>query len=261
MRVVNLTSGSDGNITYVETEESKILIDIGLSCREAEKRLAKINVNPKDISFILITHEHSDHIKGVDVFSSKYNVPVFAHHEVWIGLKEKLGRVSSANRKMFDGDCFQVNDVIIHAIKVPHDVPCYAYSIEKNEKKVSILTDLGHTNERILESVRGSNIVYLEANYDEKMLREGRNYPLAVKKRIAGLYGHLSNVESARAILYLVRNGTKQIVLSHISKENNTPDLAFDFITNILNQYGVVEGLHVKIDVATTMIGTIFKIV
>jgi len=257
---VNLTSGSDGNITYIESEEAKILVDLGLSCRETEQRLKLIGVNPKEISCILVTHEHSDHIKGIDAFSSKYDTPVFAHHEVWYGLDEKLKKVSAMNRKMFDGDKFGFRDLIIHAVKVPHDVPCYAYSIEKNEKKVSILTDLGHTNERILESIRGSNIVYLEANYDEKMLREGKNYPLAIKKRIAGLNGHLSNVESARAILYLVRNGTKQIVLSHMSKENNTPDLAFDFITNILSQYGIIEGENVKIDVATTNIGTIFKI-
>lgn len=257
---MNLTSGSDGNITYIESEEAKILVDLGLSCRETEQRLKLIGVNPKEISCILVTHEHSDHIKGIDAFSSKYDTPVFAHHEVWYGLDEKLKKVSAMNRKMFDGDKFGFRDLIIHAVKVPHDVPCYAYSIEKNEKKVSILTDLGHTNERILESIRGSNIVYLEANYDEKMLREGKNYPLAIKKRIAGLNGHLSNVESARAILYLVRNGTKQIVLSHMSKENNTPDLAFDFITNILSQYGIIEGENVKIDVATTNIGTIFKI-
>lgn len=260
MKVVNLTSGSDGNITYVESEEAKILVDLGLSCRETEQRLKLIGVNPKEISCILVTHEHSDHIKGIDAFSSKYDTPIFAHHEVWYGLDEKLKKVSAMNRKMFDGDKFGFRDLIIHAVKVPHDVPCYAYSIEKNEKKVSILTDLGHTNERILESIRGSNIVYLEANYDEKMLREGKNYPLATKRRIAGLNGHLSNVESARAILYLVRNGTKQIVLSHMSKENNTPDLAFDFITNILSQYGIIEGENVKIDVATTNIGTIFKI-
>lgn len=261
MRVVNLTSGSDGNMTYIESKEAKILIDLGISCREAERRLNIIGVNPAEISAIFITHEHSDHIKGVDVFSSKYSTPVYAHHEVWYGLDDKLKKVSAQNRKMYDGEEFWFQDMIVHAIKVPHDVPCYSYSIVKNQKKVSILTDLGHTNDRILDSIRGSNIVYLEANYDEKMLRDGTKYPLALKKRIGGQFGHLSNTESARTILYLVKNGTKQIVLSHLSKENNTPDLAFDYITNLLSQYGVVEGVNVKIDVATTNIGTIFKIV
>ena len=261
MRIVNLTSGSDGNMTYVESEEVKILIDIGVSCRDAEKRLSLIGVDPNQISAILVSHEHSDHIKGIDGFSSKYNTPVFAHHEVWYGLDEKLKKVSANNRKMYDGDRFGFRDVVVCAIKVPHDVPCYSYSIIKNQKKVSILTDLGHTTDRILESIRGSNIVYLEANYDEKMLKEGTKYPLALKRRIAGKFGHLSNTDSARTILYLVQNGTKQIVLSHISKENNTPDLAFDYITNILSQYGVIEGENVKIDVASTNVGTIFRIV
>lgn len=261
MRVVNLKSGSDGNMTYVESDETKILIDIGVSCKDAENRLEKIGVNPKEISAIFVSHEHGDHIKGIDVFSSKYNVPVFAHHEVWLGLDDKFKKIAQNNRKMFDGDKFIFNELIIYAIKVPHDVPCYAYSIAKDEKKVSILTDLGHTNDRILESVRGSNIVYLEANYDEKMLMEGTKYPLALKKRIGGKYGHLSNMESAKAILYLARNGTKQFVLSHLSEENNTPDLAYEYITKILSQYGVIEGVNVRIDVASTRIGHIFKIV
>lgn len=261
MRVVNLKSGSDGNITYVESDKIKILIDIGITCKDAEKRLETIGVDPREISAIFVSHEHGDHIRGIDVFSSKYDIPVFAHHEVWLGLDDKFKKVSQNNRKMFDGDKFIFNGLIIYAIKVPHDVPCYAYSIAKDEKKVSILTDLGHTNDRILESVRGSSIVYLEANYDEKMLMAGTKYPLALKKRISGKFGHLSNYDSAKTILYLVRNGTKQIVLSHISEENNDPDLAFEYITNLLSQYGVLEGVHVRIDVATRRIGHIFKIV
>jgi len=261
MRVVNLKSGSDGNITYIESGFTKILIDMGIPCKDAERRLEMIGVDPKDISAIFVSHEHGDHIRGIDVFSSKYNTPVFAHHEVWLSLDDKLKKVAQDNRKMFDGDKFIYNGLIIYAIKVPHDVPCYAYSVAKDEKKVSILTDLGHTTDRILESVRGSNIVYLEANYDEKMLMEGTKYPLALKRRICGKFGHLSNKESARTILYLVKNGTKQIVLSHISEENNTPDLAYEYITNILSQYGVIEGVNVRIDVATTRIGHIFKIV
>ena len=172
-----------------------------------------------------------------------------------------MKKLKNEHRKMYDGDRFGYRDVVVNAIKVPHDVPCFAYSIEKNQKKISILTDLGHTNERILESIRGSNIVYLEANYDEKMLMEGTKYPLALKRRIGGQFGHLSNTESAKAILYLAKYGTKQFVLSHLSKENNNPDLAFDYITNIISRYGVVEGVNIKIDIATTNIGTIFKIV
>ena len=261
MKVVNLTSGSDGNMTYVEDENIKILVDIGISCKEAEKRLAIIGVDPQDISFVLITHEHSDHIKGVDNFATKYGIPVFAHHEVWYGLGEKLKKLPNEKRKMYDGDKFGFGELIVYAIKVPHDVPCFAYSFEKNQKKISILTDLGHTTDRILESVRGSNIVYLEANYDEKMLMEGTKYPLILKKRISGRFGHLSNTDTARAILFLVKNGTKQIVLSHLSKENNDPDLAYDYITEILARYGIIEGVNVRIDIASTNIGHIFKIV
>lgn len=261
MRVVNLTSGSDGNMTYIESEECKILVDIGVSCRDAEERLKKVGVNPSGLSAIFITHEHTDHVKGVDVFASKYKIPVFAHHEVWYGLDSKLKKLASNLRCIFEGESFLFKDMIITATKVPHDVPCYSYSVSSNGKKISILTDVGHLSDKIMESLKGSNIVYLEANYDEKMLMEGENYPLSLKRRIAGKFGHLSNIDCARAIYFLVMNGTKQIVLSHLSKENNTPDLAFDFITHLLSQYGVIEGENVKIDVATTNIGTIFKIV
>jgi phosphoribosyl 1,2-cyclic phosphodiesterase len=261
MRVVNLSSGSESNMTYVESDEAKILIDIGLSCKEAENRLKIIGIQPYEITAILVTHEHGDHIKGIDNFASKHDIPVFAHYEVWYGLGEKLKKLKNENRKMYAGEEFGYKDVIIKAIKVPHDVPCFAYSIIKHQKKISILTDLGHTTDRILESVRGSNIVYLEANYDEKMLKEGTKYPLPLKKRIGGQFGHLSNTDTAKAILYLAKYGTKQFVLSHLSKENNTPDLAFDYITNIIRRYGIIEGVNIKIDVASTNIGTIFKIV
>ena len=196
-------------------------------------------------------------IERVCFLSNKYNISNID----LCGNTDFLKKVKNEYRKMYAGEEFGYRDVTVKAIKVPHDVPCFAYSIIKNQKKISILTDLGHTTDRILESVRGSNIVYLEANYDEKMLKEGTKYPLPLKRRISGQFGHLSNTDTAKAILYLAKYGTKQFVLSHLSKENNTPDLAFDYITNIISRYGIIEGVNIKIDVASTNIGTIFKIV
>lgn len=260
MRIISLASGSDGNMTYIESENVKIIVDMGLSCSEAVKRLSLIGITPQEIDAILITHEHNDHIKGVDIFSKKYNKPIFAHKSVWETMKFKLPTTPSKNRRFFETNTFNFRDIVVHAIAVPHDVPCYGYVFENNGAKISILTDIGHTNDAILDSIRGSQLVYLEANYDRNMLKNSRRYPLALKNRIAGGNGHLSNDESAVMIKHLVESGARQIVLSHLSRENNTPELAYTYISDKLRSCGIIEGVHVKIDVASHNPGTLFRL-
>lgn len=259
MKVINLSSGSDGNLTYIETANSRILVDMGLSCKETENRLALLGVKGADIDAIVISHEHIDHIKGVNVFSGKYKTPVYAHDEVWTGLRDKFDKVLSGNQRAF-ADAFEFKDLIINPIEVPHDVKCFGFSFVENGKKVSILTDLGHTNDKIFEAVKGSSLIYLEANHDLNLLKNTPKYPLALKMRIAGKNGHLSNDASAEFIERLVNAGTKQIVLSHLSKETNSPELAFNYITDILEKKGLIEGEFFKIDVATTQPTTLFKL-
>lgn len=259
MRVINLASGSDGNLTYIETESSKILLDDGLSCQETIKRLDLLSVKPEQIDAILVTHQHVDHIRGVDNLSSKYNIPVFAHQEVWNGLDGKLAKVSVADRKAFDGK-FEFKDLIITPIEVAHDVKCFAFSIENGVSKISVVTDLGHITDKVIEQIAGSTLVYLEANYDKNMLIQGTKYPLALKRRIAGPNGHLSNDDSERAIEKLASLGTRQFVLSHLSKENNAPALAYQYISEKLLKNGIEEGVDIKIDVASPNPGVIFRL-
>lgn len=259
MRIINLASGSDGNLTYIESEHQKILLDDGLSCNETTKRLDIIGVKPYQIDAILISHEHSDHIKGVDLLSSKYNIPVYAHSEVWISLDDKLKKVASKNRRMFDGK-FTLLDIDIDPIEVPHDVKCYGFSFSQKDKKISVVTDLGHLNEKILKSISESQIVYLEANYDRDMLYNGTKYPLSLKRRIDGPSGHLSNLDSSKAVDFLARTGTRQIILSHLSKENNSPTLAYTYISNEIAKNGIKEGEDIRIDVASPNIGSFFRL-
>ncbi len=259
MRVINLSSGSDGNITYIETEETKLLLDMGLSCQESLKRLDAIGIKPQDIDGIIVSHEHSDHVKGIDLFSSKFNIPVYAHEQVWAGLDDKFKKVSVINRKIFDGD-FQFKDVLISPVEVPHDVKCFGFSFRKDDKKISIVTDLGHINDKIIDSISGSQIVYLEANYDRNLLYNGTKYPLSLKRRIDGPNGHLSNNVSASAVEKLVEKGARQIILSHLSKENNSPELAYNFVSNEIEKAGIKEGQDVRIDVASTSIGVFFRL-
>lgn len=259
MRVINLASGSDGNITYIESQDKKILLDMGLSCAETVKRLELIGVRPNEIDAVIVTHEHSDHIKGLDVFSSKYNLPIYAHEKVWIGLEDKLKKTTNTNKKFFDG-LFSIGDCEIHPIEVPHDVACFGFSFIENQNKISVLTDLGHTNDRILSEIKGSAIVYLEANYDREMLMHGTKYPLSLKRRIDGPNGHLSNLASSQVVEFLASTGTRQIVLSHLSKENNSPLIAYTYIKKEIEKHGIKEGEHIKIDVATGNPGAFFRL-
>lgn len=259
MRVFNLSSGSDGNATYLETESTKILIDDGISCAETLKRLSLIGVKGEDIDAVIITHEHSDHMKGLDVFSKKFHTPIYAHNDVWKGLYPKLTRASEENMRIFT-DNFQIGELEIAPVEIPHDVKCFGFSFYEGDKKVSVLTDLGHTNDKIFNSVKGSQLIYLEANHDLSMLRACEKYPLSLKMRIAGKNGHLSNDASADFAKKLVESGTRQIVLSHLSKENNTPDLAYTYISSKLSDNGIVEGVHVRIDVASTIPTRIFRL-
>jgi len=259
MRVINLSSGSKGNLTYIEGQEIKILLDIGLSCQETIKRLERCGINPTELDAILITHEHSDHIKGLDIFSSKFNIPVFAHEKVWQSLQYKLAKIKIENRKHFEGE-FSFGTLKITPIELPHDVACFGYSFEEEQNKISIVTDLGHINDRILNALKGSKLVYLEANYDRESLLTGTKYPLSLKRRIDGPNGHLSNLDSSKVIEFLCATGTRQIVLSHLSEENNSPLLAYTYIKNQLEKRGIIEGRDIKIDVATQSIGAFFRL-
>lgn len=259
MKVINLSSGSDGNLTYIETENTKLVVDMGLSCKETEKRLALLGIDGSKLDGIVLTHEHSDHVKGVNIFSKKYKTPIYAHNDVWVNLYEKFDKVSDKEKKIFT-ESFAIKDLVFNPIEIPHDVKCFGYNIRENEKSISILTDLGHTDDKIFESVKGSSLIYLEANHDVEMLRNSVKYPMSLKMRIAGPKGHLSNDDSAKFIEKLVDTGTKQIILSHLSTENNSPSLAYEYITNLLYQKGLIEGEYFKIDVALTRPTTLFKL-
>lgn len=259
MKVCNLSSGSDGNVTYIESPTTKILVDAGLSCKEIETRLGRLNVNADDITAILITHEHSDHIKGLDVFASKHKASIFVHKNGFSALYNKMKK--QQNYFAFEDNMFEIGDLKILPVEVPHDVKrCTGYVIEQNDKKVSIFTDLGHTTTDILKNLYNSNLVFLEANHDPDKLRANPHYPPYLKSRILGNNGHLSNLACANAISELCQHGCKQFVLAHLSTENNSPDFAYDFITAKLCDEGIVEGKHIRIDVASTVPKTIFKL-
>ena len=261
MKIVNLGSGSKGNCTLVCSNTSNILIDAGLAVAEIETKLDYLGVDPLNINGILITHEHSDHIKSVGKLSKKYNIPVYTHVLEASCLRMRDKEILPELIKTFDDNDFYIDDFTVSSFKLSHDANlCVGYSIYSNGAKFSIATDLGCCPANVVEKLKDSNLVLLEANHDENLLANNPKYPLILKKRILSNKGHLSNIATAQVISQLV-GGTNQVLLGHLSEENNTPSLAYTTIKNFLAQRGIIEGKHIFIDVTYQhQISNIFEI-
>ena len=250
MKIVNLGSGSKGNCTLIYTDKTHILIDAGLPLLEIETKLNALGIDPKDINGILITHEHVDHIKSVGKLSKKYGISVYAPVEELDCLLSKDKAILPQYQHGFIDKDFYIGDVTISSFKLSHDANCcVGYSIYANGAKFSIATDLGNCPKQVIEKLKGSDVVLLEANHDENLLLNNPKYPVILKKRILSNKGHLSNKACAEVVSQLV-GGTTQIILGHLSEENNSPSLAYNTVKTFLAQKGIIEGKNIYIDVA-----------
>ncbi|MDE5756299.1 MAG: MBL fold metallo-hydrolase [Clostridia bacterium] len=247
MEFCNLASGSRGNCTVISTDRVNIMIDDGLNLRALTERARLANIDLSTIDAILITHEHTDHVKGIASFCKKYSVPVYCHAES----KEFLEPMIYPYVLDTDMDSpFELGDLTITPFRLPHDSNYnLGYKITQGKSVISIATDLGFVSEGTLEKLKGSDFVMLESNHDIDMLREGE-YPFILKQRIMGKNGHLSNDDCAQAVLELARNGTKRFLLAHLSQDNNTPELAFDCTAKNLEKNYFTEGQDVFVDLA-----------
>ena len=245
----SLYSGSTGNSLLVQTDKNKILIDAGESCKKIEEGLSNINIDVTDIDAILVTHEHSDHVKGLGTLSKKYNIPVYANIGTWNSMKEQKNKISNENINTFKtNEEFRIGDFFITPFDIPHDAaePC-GFNICYGTNKISIATDLGHITENIMYHLENSSFIMLEANYDPEILKCS-SYPYSLKRRISGPQGHLSNDIAGNLISHLMNNGLKQAMLGHLSKENNFPELAYKtviekIIENHLNEDSIRLGV------------------
>lgn len=261
MKITTLGSGSKGNCTVVCTENTVVLVDAGLPIFEIEAKLVALGLSPTKVDGILITHEHSDHIKSVERFCKKYQTKIYAHLKLWPALDKKMKDVAPDLKFAFDDNDFFVRDLTISNFTLSHDSShCVGYSFFSQGAKFSIATDLGHCPPHIVEKLKGSNLVVLEANHDEMLVANNAKYPVSLKRRILSNKGHLSNKACAEVISQLV-GGTHQIVLAHLSEENNSPTHAYSQIKTLLAQKGIVEGQNIFIDVASQhQIGNVFEI-
>ena len=228
LKFCSLYSGSSGNSSLIQSKNINILVDAGVSGKKIIDALASINVGIENISAILITHEHSDHTQSIATLSKKYNIPVYANKKTWKAMEDKKSKIPENNVFYFNNNkSFTLNDLTIFPFDIPHDAanPC-GFSISDSDSKVSIATDIGHMTNFILNNLKDSNFLLLEANYEPDVLKCS-SYPYHLKQRISSPIGHLSNIEAGKTINYLADFGVKNILLGHLSNENNFPELAY----------------------------------
>lgn len=233
MRIAPLASGSSGNCIYVGDENTHILVDVGISGRAVEEGLKELDLSINDIDAIFITHEHSDHIKGLGVIERKREIPVFTSKGTIEGIKCANGLGD------FNYDCFnsfdELNPVefknfIFTPHHVMHDtIEPVCYSFENNGKKAAIMTDLGCFDDKLINELGKLDFIFAEANHDIRMLQLG-SYPFALKQRILSDYGHLSNEAGGKFISKLLNDDIKGIMIGHLSDKNNLPDLAYEAV-------------------------------
>ena len=233
----SLYSGSSGNSSIIETENTKILVDVGMSCKKIEEALNSLEIDPFSIHAILITHEHSDHVKGLSVISKKFNIPVYSTKETFDAMPKHTEKISTNNIKYFNpNEKFYIDDLEILPFNIPHDAanPCGFNIKSTNSEQISIATDIGHMTRPILNNLENSKFILLESNYDTEVLR-CCSYPYKLKSRIASDIGHLSNSIAGKTISYLLKNGNlSTAMLGHLSKESNFPELAYQTVVDEL---------------------------
>ena len=238
MRILSLASGSKGNCYYVESGESHILVDCGLSLKRLEERMAEAGIDPSKVGYVLISHEHSDHTKGLVNFFKKYHPKIFCNY-ISAERIEKLNPELESRINTFDNEQLFLGNVTVDAIPVSHDSSfCTAFKLSAGSAAASIVTDLGFIDSGIIDKISGSKVVFLESNHDERMLRIC-HYPSIIKSRIASNMGHLSNTQAGHAMVELVRRGTRHFALSHISENSDTYEKAYVTIANILGESGI----------------------
>lgn len=242
----NLYSGSSGNCSYIESDNAKILIDCGVSCKKTTEALDSLNTNIADVDAILLTHEHLDHVKGLQIVCKKYHIPIYANEATFNYIKQDI----PADCKNFfkTDEKFEIKDLKIFPFSIPHDAadPC-GFNISYNNKKISIATDIGHMTNSIIDNLQESNFLLLEANYEPEMLKCSK-YPYLLKKRILGPNGHLSNEDAGTAISSLISSGTNNIMLAHLSRENNFPELAYKTVMeSLISQNSNIDDLQLSV--------------
>lgn len=236
-----LCSGSEGNSFYIKIENDAFLVDIGRSCRQIERIMTENSINPHEIKSIFMTHEHSDHVKGLSVFARRYNTTVYGSEGTLRSLEEKQVLNNNIRYQYIDLSGVDIGNISVAPFDISHDCnQGFGYSFFWQNKKISICSDIGIITPCIFDSIVGSDVVILESNHDIDMLKSGP-YPFFLKERILSDKGHLSNIECSKLIHKLAKSGTKKFILCHLSSNNNDPKIAYDLAFSAIESAGISD--------------------
>lgn len=248
-----LYSSSSGNSTFIATQDTAILVDAGVNASRILEALNEIGASFSDIKAVIITHEHIDHIRGIGVLARRHGIPIIANHGTWEAIigQGKAGEIPFSKRIYFEHNTtFYVGDIAITPFDTHHDAnQSVGYCIENESSKVSIVSDTGTVSKAMMSHIAGSDLLMMEFNYDEHMLKNGR-YPAFLKKRILSNHGHMSNADAAEIVCYAANQGCRKFVLSHLSRDNNTPEAAYDAAFQGLLEHHDTPAKEVEIIVA-----------
>lgn len=248
MKVCSLASSSKGNCTIIYNDTEVLIVDMGITLKDLEEKMSKLNLSMDNIVGALVSHEHSDHTKGLNALHKKYLTPIYCHYDAFEGVLKKT-KLNGGAITRFTFAPFNIGSFNISSFKVSHDVYCVGFNVFENSNKVSIVTDLGYTTNDIVTRLYDSRLVILEANHDEQMVVNG-SYPPILKARILGKQGHLSNINSAKVVVELAQHGVRQVLFAHLSEENNTPEICNTTICNYLTSKGVAPNENIMLDIA-----------
>ena len=248
-RFTILASGSSGNCAYLESDDTRLLIDAGLSARQIRQRLLGIGRTPENLSGILITHEHSDHVQGLGVLASKLNLPIYCNRLTKEAIESQFKGTRFEFRLFSTGACFDLGCVGVDTFSVPHDAyDPVGFLLRTSGGNIGFLTDLGHATKLVIERVRSARCLVLEANHDLKLLQDDTKRPWSVKQRIVSRHGHLSNEAAAEVAVQIVSAELQHLYLGHLSGDCNRPELAHRVVSQGLAKTGAT---HVHVQVAS----------
>ena len=255
MKFSVLGSSSSGNSSFIEMGNKRFLIDAGFSGKKTLEKLESINRNINDINGILITHEHSDHIQGLGVLSRKHDIPIYISRQSYGCIREKIGKIEEKNLNFIEQDLI-FGECFVKSFDVMHDAErCLGFSFEYNNKKLTYASDIGFADKVVKENFRDSDVIVLESNYDLNMLMNGP-YHWNLKNRVKSKNGHLSNGEAAKLIMEVATSRLKKVYLLHISGDNNTPELAYNTVKELLDR----EKINVELEVVTEKATLIYEV-
>lgn len=241
-----LGSGSSGNCAYVETADTRILIDAGFSLRQIRQRLAAIGRGPESLSGVLITHEHSDHVQGLPALTERLGVPVYCNRPTHEAIEYQL-QTRIPSRLFTTGASFEIGEITVETFSIPHDAQePVGFLLRTPAGNLGFLTDLGHVTRLVLERVRPAHALVLEANHDVKMLQDCPRRPWSLKQRILGRHGHLSNEAAADAAEQIMSADLRHLYLGHLSRECNRPELAYRVVHDRLQTIGATH-VHLEL--------------